>query len=68
MIFTIRTWAESNQSSDWPWLRNVSNSATLAKAEVTLTQKKFKYKCQMLSILKNPKVKFVEYSEQFNNY
>jgi len=25
------SWAGSPQSSDWPWLRNVSTSATLAK-------------------------------------
>jgi hypothetical protein len=27
------TWADSHLSSDWPWLRNVSTSATLAKGD-----------------------------------
>jgi hypothetical protein len=26
-------WADSPQSSDWPWLRNVSTSQTPAKGE-----------------------------------
>ncbi len=26
-------WADSHQSSDWPWLRNVSTSQTLAKGD-----------------------------------
>ena len=33
MTAPIWPWADSHQSSDWPWLRNVSTSATLAKGE-----------------------------------
>ena len=33
MTVPIWPWADSHLSSDWPWLRNVSTSATLAKGE-----------------------------------
>ena len=33
MTAPIRPWADSHQSSDWPLLRNVSTSETLAKGD-----------------------------------
>ncbi len=33
MTVQTRPWADSTLSSDWPWLRNVSTSAALAKGE-----------------------------------
>ena len=33
MIVQIWAWADSHQSSYWPWLHNISTSATLAKGE-----------------------------------
>jgi transposase len=33
MTAPIWPWADSHLNSDWPWLRNVSTSATLAKRE-----------------------------------
>jgi len=33
MTAPIWPWADSHLSSGWPWLHNVSTSATLAKGE-----------------------------------
>jgi hypothetical protein len=33
MTVQIWPWADSHQSSGWPWLHNVSTSATLAKGD-----------------------------------
>ena len=33
MIAQTWPWADSHPSSGWPWLRNVSNSTTLAKGD-----------------------------------
>jgi hypothetical protein len=33
MTGPIWPWGDSPQSSDWPWLRNVSTSVTLTKGE-----------------------------------